>query len=152
MNISNEDMAFGKIIEINTLIGSICESLNVEAYLVGGFTRDCIIGSNINDIDIVVSNKPKEVAEIISTKLSGTFFLINSDHAIYRINIKLESLILNIDIGLFEKSIYDDLSNRDFTINAIAVKLDSKFRNVEVDNVIDPYHGVNDINTKIIKI
>ena len=53
MNISNEDMAFGKIIEINTLIGSICESLNVEAYLVGGFTRDCIIGSNINDIDIV---------------------------------------------------------------------------------------------------
>ena len=151
MNISNEDMAFGKIIEINTLIGSICESLNVEAYLVGGFTRDCIIGRNINDIDIVVSNKPKEVAEIISTKLSGTFFLINSDHAIYRINIKLESLILNIDIGLFEKSIYDDLSNRDFTINAIAVKLDSKFRNVEIDNVIDPYHGVNDINTKVIK-
>ena len=151
MNTSNQDLPLEKIFEINSLIGTICESLNVEAYLVGGFTRDYIIGKDINDIDIVVSNKPKEIAEIISTKLSGTYFLINSDHAIYRINIQLRSLILNIDIGLFEKSIYDDLSNRDFTINAIAVKLDSKFRNFEVDNIIDPYLGVKDINTKVIK-
>ena len=44
MDISNQKFNMGKIIEINSLIGSICEKLNVEAYLVGGFTRDCIIG------------------------------------------------------------------------------------------------------------
>ena len=123
----------------------------MEAYLVGGFTRDCIIGIPIKDIDIVVSDKPKEIVEIVSKQLSGTYFLINSDHAIYRINIQLGSSSLNIDIGLFEESIYDDLFNRDFTINAIALKLDSKFRNVEIDNVIDPYCGVKDIKNKVIK-
>ena len=151
MDISNQKFNMGKIIEINSLIGSICEKLNVEAYLVGGFTRDCIIGIPIKDIDIVVSDKPKEIVEIVSKQLSGTYFLINSDHAIYRINVQLGSSSLNIDIGLFEESIYDDLFNRDFTINAIALKLDSKFRNVEVDNVIDPYCGVEDIKNKIIK-
>ena len=56
MDISNQKFNIGKIIEINSLIGSICEKLNVEAYLVGGFTRDCIIGIPIKDIDIVEIN------------------------------------------------------------------------------------------------
>lgn len=151
MNVSNQNLDEGKITEINSLIGKTCEALNVEAYIVGGFIRDRIIGIPINDIDIVVSDKPEEIVKIVSEELSGTYFLINSDHAMYRINAQLGYSMLNIDIGLFEESIYDDLSNRDFTINAIAIGLDSKFSTLEVDKLIDPYCGVADIKNKVIK-
>ena len=151
MNICEPDLSFENVFKVNCLIGSICESLNVEAYLVGGFTRDCILGRPINDIDIVVSYKAKEIAELISTKLSGSYFLINSDHAIYRINIVYESLMINIDIGEFDTSICEDLSKRDFTIDAIAVRLDSKFRGIEIDNLIDPYDGLDGIRNQVIQ-
>jgi len=151
MSISNQDLSIENVIKINSLIGSTCESLNVEAYLVGGFIRDYLLGRSVNDIDIVVCDKPKAIAEDISTKLGATYFLIDSNAGIYRINVQYESAMLNIDIGIIDKSIYHNLSKRDFTIDAMAVKLDSKFCGIELNDLIDPYGGFISIQNRVIK-
>ena len=151
MIISKQDLSVGDSIKICSLIGSICEASNIQAYLVGGCIRDHLLERSVNDIDIVVSHNSKAIAADISAKLGGTYFVIDSDENLYRINLQNETTILNIDIGNFHESICDNLSERDFTIDAMAIKLDSKFSGITLNDLIDPYGGLISISDRVIK-
>ena len=100
-----------------------------EAYLVGGAVRDAIIGKENKDYDLC-TNMPLPLVK----ELFPSFVIMKPNNhrntGIIRIN--------DIDIEISEfrgKNLTEDLSNRDFTINAIAADLNG--------NVIDPFDGIS---------
>lgn len=118
-----------------------------QAFLVGGFVRDTLIGKSTFDVDICTDALPKDIHK-----------LFNSTKNNYgSVNIKIDKY--NIDITTFRKdydyvnrrpskveyinSLEEDLQRRDFTINAICMDIN--------DNIIDYLSGINDLNNRIIK-
>lgn len=141
-------------------IGNISKELEYKAYLVGGLVRDLILERDIKNIDIDIAiegngiNFAKELSKKYSTKLI-TYDIYGTA--------KIEIFDKNIDIATTRteiypypasnpevqfSSIYDDLSRRDFSVNALAVSLNID----DFGNVIDFFNGYQDIQLKTLKI
>ncbi|MDR0984987.1 MAG: HD domain-containing protein [Endomicrobium sp.] len=112
-------------------------SKKINVYIVGGFLRDLILKKQCKDIDLVTNKKfiesfTKKVANFFNTKL----IKLGKNNETYRIVLN-NDIVTNIDISpLNGKNIKEDLLNRDFTINAMAVNL----RNLNKirQNIISP--------------
>lgn len=127
---------------------------NYECYLVGGWIRDILLKKQINtqDIDIATNAKPEEVMKmfpkVIPTGIKhGTVTILFLDLKIecttYRIEFKYSDFRRPEKIE-YAKSIYEDLSRRDFTINAFAYDPIKKI-------LIDEYNGLEDLKKNIIR-
>lgn len=128
-------------------------SFGYEAYIVGGCVRDLIRGVNPNDWDICTNASPDKVQgcfkgyKIIETGLKhGTVTIVLDGESFevttYRIDGIYEDGRRPKSV-IFTSNLKEDLSRRDFTINAIAMDLDG--------NIIDPFNGKFDIENKIIR-
>lgn len=124
-----------------------------EAYIVGGCVRDKILGRTPHDYDICTSAKPEEVInvfeyfKVIETGLKhGTVtVMINNEPfeiTTYRIDGKYSDNRRPDSVD-FTLNLEDDLSRRDFTINAMAYSKEK--------GLIDPFHGMYDIQNKVIR-
>src|SRR3972149_10441994 len=138
-------------------VREIIEALNragFEAYAVGGCVRDFILGREPNDWDITTNAPPEQIQKVFPSSVYENQFgtvAINTESAdpklkiieitTYRIEEKYTDK-RHPDIVKFTKKLEDDLSRRDFTVNAIAY--DGK-------KFIDPYDGEKDIKNKIIR-
>ena len=104
-------------------------SHSYQAYIVGGFVRDYLLGRESTDIDITTNATPKEVLEIFNDSC-----LPNDDYGSVVVNMRG----IRFDITTFRKEIdyidnrrpgeikyiddlYQDLLRRDFTINALCM-------------------------------
>jgi len=123
-----------------------------EAFLVGGCVRDILIGRNPHDWDITTNATPEEIIEvfektdrrIVYENSFGTVGIINKElgtqdtsYAIEITPYRTESQYTDSrhpDEVLFAQTIQEDLSRRDFTINAMAYDPIN-------NNLIDDYHG-----------
>lgn len=132
---------------------NILYSHGFEAYVVGGCVRDSLLSKTPNDWDITTNALPQEIMKIfskfslITTGLKhGTVGIIYEKEVFevttYRIDGKYTDN-RHPESVKFTNNISDDLSRRDFTINAIAYS--------EKSGLVDPYGGKNDIENKIIK-
>lgn len=106
--------------EIKNILITI-ESLGYEAYIVGGAVRDKIIGKEINDYDICTNMPLDKIKE-----LYPHFHLMKQNErrqvGVFNIN------GIQIEIAEFKgKSIREDISKRDFTINTILEDSSGKF-------------------------
>ena len=146
-----EGPVFKKIAEAAVL-------LNTDAYVIGGFVRDIILGRICKDIDIVTSGDGIElankVAELLKVKkvsvfkTFGTAMFMYHDWQVEFVGARKESYSSDSrNPQVFPGSIEDDQNRRDFTINALAISLQSD----DYGNLIDPFHGVDDLNSKIIR-
>ena len=112
-----------------------------KAYLVGGYVRDYFMGKASPDCDIAIDTKcvnVKEFVKSISDKLSAHFVPLHEDFEIYRI--VMPDKINYFDFAKIEgNDIFEDLSRRDFTINAICYDINN-------DKFIDLFNGIEDIN------
>ena len=139
-----KEVELGKKI-INTLNNS-----GYEAYFVGGFVRDYILGRKINDIDIATDAKPETVMNIfkktIPTGLKhGTVMVIIENFPYEVTTFRAEGEYLDFrhpENVQFVTSLYQDLSRRDFTMNAIVMDLNER--------IIDPFNGIDALNNKLI--
>ncbi|HLF33772.1 MAG TPA: HD domain-containing protein [Cyclobacteriaceae bacterium] len=143
------------------LIGTTADSMQKEAYVVGGFVRDYLLKrkKGIADIDIVASGSGIELAIEVAVKLG-----ISNDLTIYR-NFGT-ALIRNNGINIEfvgarkesyrhdsrkpeveEGSIRDDQNRRDFTINALAICINAG----RFGELIDPFNGRKDLESRIIR-
>lgn len=116
-----------------------------DAYLVGGVVRDYFLNKKAYDFDIAI-NVPKlgSFVKNLSNLIGGTFVSLHEDLEIYRI--VLSDKKHYFDFAKIEgKDIIEDLSRRDFAINAIAY-------DIKNDRIIDPFGGVKDIQNKIINL
>lgn len=123
------------------------------AYVVGGCVRDSIMGRVPHDWDICTSATPTEMKEIfkeekvVETGLKhGTLTVVVNGEPFeittYRVDGEYSDN-RRPDSVLFTDSLIDDLRRRDFTINAIAFN--------EIDGLVDPFNGLSDIETGIIR-
>ena len=123
------------------------ESNGYEAYLIGGYVRDLLVGKTTYDIDITTNATPRELLEIFpssNTKnLGGIDFKIKEYHfeiTTYREEIKYKNR-KPIEYNYVD-NLLTDLNIRDFTINAICMN--------KKGEIIDLINGTEDLrNYKI---
>lgn len=135
---------------MNKLIKNILskiENHGFEAYIIGGYVRDLLVGKSSFDIDICTNATPKELIKIFpqsSTKnLGGIEFKIREYHfeiTTYREEIKYKNR-KPIEYN-YINNLVEDLKRRDFTINAICMNTKGE--------IIDLIDGTKDLaNLKI---
>lgn len=128
----------------------------IESYVVGGLLRDSIIGRETSDIDIVVSTGPLEIIYNVASLLGGKPVLMDKLNRVGRIVLKNEESPIGIqyiiDITSIEGDIIENLSRRDFTLNAMAVDLSQFNRNSPSIHLLDPYGGFNDLDKCMIRV
>lgn len=113
-----------------------------DFYLVGGTIRDIILNKEPLDFDFVVYGKGIEGAKIFGEKIRGKFIILSEKDDEARVVAYKTTFDFK---GLDRKTIINDLSERDFTINAIAFSVKEK-------KLIDPYKGIRDLKNKKIRL
>jgi poly(A) polymerase len=138
-----------KIIEHNDLriIAGLVGALGVEAYLVGGVLRDCLLGRETNDLDFALSGAWEELPRSFADRISGSFFWLDEERLQSRVVKKKGEDISVFDFApLRGGTVTGDLALRDFTINALALPLFG-----ERLELIDPLAGGDDLIKGMIK-
>ena len=124
---------------------------NYEAYMVGGCVRDCLLGLSPKDYDITTSAKP-HITEGLFTKTiptgieHGTITVVIENENFEVTTYRTEGNYLDNrrpESVSFVSDIKEDLSRRDFTINAFAYNNRA--------GLVDYFNGLSDLNNKIIK-
>lgn len=131
-------------IQDDEILNNIASFFPNKIYLVGGSVRDCFLGKDTFDRDLIVTD---EDAGIFSKKVAeffdGKFIPLDEENKIYRVVLKDKKNYLDITNPI-ENSIEKDLFRRDLTINAIAVDIKS-------GEILDLVGGVKDIQRKTIR-
>ncbi|MCS7253143.1 MAG: HD domain-containing protein [Armatimonadota bacterium] len=105
--------------------GSVAKQLNMRAYIAGGFVRDMILGTVSDDMDIAVSGDPYEYGTALASAIGGKFVSLHEEPKIARIVKRYNNEQLQLDITGIKTSIEDDLLSRDFTINSLAIPIET---------------------------
>ena len=139
------------------VIADSARELHVKAFVIGGFVRDILLDRPSKDIDIVVSGKGIELAELVARRLSvkvnvfksfGTAMLKYGDIELEFVGARKESYRSDSRKPVVEDgSLQDDQNRRDFTINALAISL----QEADFGEIIDPFNGTRDLKDKIIR-
>lgn len=128
------------------------KSEGYEIYVVGGAVRDLLMGRLVDDWDFTTSATPEEILKIFPDgfydNIFGTVGIIDkSSEDPYEITTFRREFgysdARRPDKVEWGKSLEEDLSRRDFTINAIAIGDEGK--------IVDPYNGLADIKEKLIR-
>lgn len=140
------------------LISEAAKQLNVEAYVIGGYVRDCILGRETKDIDVVSTGKGIELAQAVAAKLGGskisvfkrfgTAMINHKDLEVEFVGARKESYSEDSRKPAVEDgTIKDDQDRRDFTINAMAISLNDG----SWGELVDPFNGVEDLKKGILR-
>ncbi|MCF8461361.1 MAG: CCA tRNA nucleotidyltransferase [Flavobacteriales bacterium] len=140
------------------LISEAAKELNVEAYVIGGYVRDCILERETKDIDVVSTGKGIELAQAVAARLGGskisvfkrfgTAMINHKDLEVEFVGARKESYSEDSRKPAVEDgSIKDDQDRRDFTINAMAISLNDG----TWGELVDPFDGVGDLKKGILK-
>ena len=116
-------------------------------YLVGGAIRDALLGRPCVDFDFVTTEDPRSIGRKVADELGGNFFLLDKQRHTCRVLADQRGKPGRIyDFSARQgDSIEMDLSQRDFTINAMAINLH------DPDRIIDPFNGRGDLAHKLLK-
>jgi poly(A) polymerase len=144
-----------RIFETISIVGN---EIGQNAFVIGGYVRDQLLNRETKDIDIVAIGSGIDFAKKTAKKLKsstvkvfksfGTAMIIVDDIEVQFVGARKESYRSNsrnpkVETGTFE----EDQKRRDFTINALAISLNSK----DYGQLIDPFNGLNDLKNKILK-
>ena len=138
-------------------ISGIAIKTGVQAFVVGGYVRDKLLGLDKTDIDITVIGDGIAFAESVGKeydkslsavyKKFGTALLEIDDTKIEFASARKESYHVNSRKPIVEfADLTEDLSRRDFTVNALAVSL-----NNDDNEVIDMFEGLTDLKEKVLR-
>ena len=134
------------------------DALGIECYLVGGYVRDLMLERATNDIDVVVVGSGISMAEAFCKRLGrgahlsvfrnfGTAQVKWHDQEVEFVGARKESYSHDSRKPIVEDgTLEDDQNRRDFTINAMAVCLNS----ARLGELVDPFDGVLDLQDGII--
>lgn len=141
-----------KIPEELLKIGGIFRKNGFKAYLVGGAVRDMILGKKGHDYDLATNATPRQVMGIFKKVIPTG--IAHGTVTIHIFGMQIETTTFRTEADYtdgrhpdsikFATTIEEDLSRRDFTMNAIAADLES-------GELTDPFDGQKDIRNKIIR-
>ena len=125
-------------------------SCGFQAYIVGGFVRDYILGIESNDIDINTNATPKEIKDIFDSCLP------NEDYGsvtVIKKGVRFEITTFRKEMSYLDNrrpsqieyidDLYQDLLRRDFTINTLCMNKDGE--------IIDFLGGRSEIDSRVVK-
>lgn len=147
-----------------TVVSEEAARIGVDAYVIGGYVRDSILGRACKDIDIVGvdhSGQMKAVgirlAEAVGKRMKahvnvfknfGTAHIKLEDWDVEFVGARKESYSRDSRKPVVEDgSLKDDQDRRDFTINAMAISLNT----ATYGELLDPFDGMGDIGRKLIR-
>ena len=110
-----------------------------DGYLVGGAVRDTLLGRKTNDLDWVVPD-PERSAREADDALGGSAFVLDAERGHWRVVAGNETR----DYAPLTGEIEENLRQRDFTVNALALDL--------TGNLIDPTLGRRDLKTRTLRM
>jgi poly(A) polymerase len=136
----------------------IISEKGLQAYVIGGYVRDLILDRPSKDIDIVVVGNGLDLAKECAEKLRvkkvsyfknfGTAQFKYKDLDVEFVGARKESYRTDSRKPIVEDgSLSDDQKRRDFTINALALDLNSE----RFGDLIDPFNGLDDLDKGIIR-
>ena len=140
-------------------ISAIADELGLECYVVGGYVRDIFLERPSNDIDVVVVGSGISVAEALKKKLGkrahlsvfknfGTAQIKTKGIEVECVGARKESYSHDSRKPIVENgTLEDDQNRRDFTINALAICLNSS----RFGELVDPFNGLYDMEDGIIR-
>ena len=154
-----------KIVPIDLLnllkvIEKVSRERKERVFLVGGIVRDLILGINNKDIDIVVEGNGIEFAMKLKEELGAKKIKVHEKFrtAVVIVDEKLKLDIASSRLEYYEYptslpiveygNIRDDMYRRDFSINAMALEIDS----YNFGKLIDFYSGYEDLKNKKIRV
>ncbi len=137
-------------------IYDFCRGRKLESYFVGGFLRDLLLDREINDIDVVIKITKKtesvgKIAREFSAKTKGSLVPLDEKNDVYRI-VYPGGIYLDFS-RMRGQNIKEDLSIRDFTINALAIPVADSFHVFSAGReIIDYGGGKSDLKRKNVKM
>ncbi|RIK24228.1 MAG: hypothetical protein DCC54_13940 [Anaerolineae bacterium] len=116
---------------------------DVELYLVGGATRDAMLGRVSLDLDLVAPSDGIKLARRVANSLGADVFPLDDERDTGRVIVTHpDGSREKLDFASYRgDSLEDDLRNRDFTVNALAVDLRTM-------SLLDPLSGAADLRAK----
>lgn len=145
------------------LAGSLGENLGLPVYAVGGFVRDLLIGHANQDIDLVAEGNGIALARALARELGGRV----REHQVFLTSVVIyhdaKGVERHIDVATARLEYYEypaalptvelssikmDLFRRDFSINALAIRLDGE----HFGELQDFFGGRRDIKDKLIRV
>lgn len=130
-------------------LSPICTSPDCQAYLVGGFVRDWLIGKDTIDLDIAVSGDSLAVAQEAAEAVDGRYVLLDEENRVGRVVVAGETSPWQIDLTSYSGDIERDMLRRDFTVNAMALDL-AGFVDDDI-RLIDPSGGEEDLKKGLLR-
>ncbi len=132
-----------------------------EVYLVGGCVRNLLLEKKVKDWDITTNATPEQMLKMFKDGFYDNRFgtvglpieIKNEKHIVESTTFRREkgySDKRHPEVIEWGKSIEEDLARRDFTINAIALRLTTNGQRLTT-NIIDPHAGEKDLESKIIR-
>jgi len=116
-------------------------------YLVGGALRDWALGRNSKDIDLATPGDPTAIAQDFASRCGGSWFWLDETRRHSRVVLQEDATAFSYDFGpLRAATIEEDLKQRDFTLNAIALELDP-----DTPRLIDPLGALNDLANGVLR-
>ncbi len=139
-----------------TRTSSFLVAQGIEAYIVGGFIRDVLLGRKTADIDIAVADDSLKTSAQLASALGGKYVLLDEDNRIGRVLLadkeaSVSRKLWELDFSPLRGSVIEDLSQRDFTIDAMAVELSRLAKGHRDLKIIDPFSGLSDLQEGIIR-
>lgn len=149
----------GELRELINITSSIAANQSVRVYLVGGFVRDLLLGAKNLDLDIAVEGQAIRLAELISARLNARLIR----HKRFGTATVMARPHLKIDLASARREVYpecaqlpevsagslhDDLSRRDFSINAMALGINRD----DFGRLVDLFCGRDDLKNRKIRV
>ena len=153
--------------EKQTLLSNVAEqaaSMNMPCYLVGGFVRDLLLNKPVNDLDVILEGDAIKLGEALVQKYGGkltphtkfrtAIWHLPSSFALHPSSLDLITARRETYTApgalptVIPSTIDDDLHRRDFTINAMAVRIDGE----HFGELYDPLQGQADLEKKLIRV
>lgn len=145
---------------IFSIVSKAAENLKIDCYVIGGYVRDFLLErEGSKDIDIVAVGSGIELALAVSEllphkpkvqvfKTYGTAMLRYNDLDIEFVGARKESYHFESRNPVVENgSLKDDQNRRDFTINSLAISLNT----ITYGDLLDPFNGVEDLKRQLIR-
>jgi tRNA nucleotidyltransferase (CCA-adding enzyme) len=141
-------------------IAAQAASLSMPCYVVGGFVRDLLLGRPVKDLDIIVEGDAVKLGGQLVKKYGGKltphfkfrtafWHIPDSDQIVDLITARSETYERSGVLPMVTPStIEDDLRRRDFTINAMAIRLDGE----HFGELLDPLNGRSDLERGLVRV
>lgn len=146
-------------VEVFAKVAKAAKNLGLETYVVGGFVRDLILGRPCKDFDFTCVGSGIALAEEVVNQFDfhvplsvfrnfGTAMLKLEEAELEFVGARKESYRSDSRKPIVEDgTLQEDLERRDFTINAMAISLNSK----NYGDMLDPFDGLADLKKKNIR-